>query len=292
MLNKQEYDPENVVVIYHGPCNDGFTAAWAAWMRFGEKARYYQTNHGKPPPSGLKGKDVFILDFSYPKEVVKEIEKQANSLVILDHHLTALNELSGFDCFVFDMKRSGCGLAWDYFHGNPRPNLIVHVEDQDLWNFDYSHTREIMAVIETTEKTFENWNDLFLSLEDDAKYQNIAKQGRTMIDYRNHIVRERFVKKPTYIYLDNNIVPAANSTIWQSEIGAALSRNNDSFAAVWFQLSDGRFKISLRSDKRMGMDVSKVAQKYGGGGHKNAASFITEHVPQIVDWEEVDIEMR
>lgn len=292
MLNKQEYDPENVVVIYHGPCNDGFTAAWAAWMRFGEKARYYQTNHGRPPPRGLKGKDVFILDFSYPKEVVREIEKQANSLVILDHHLTALNELGGFDCFIFDMKRSGCGLAWDYFHGSFRPNLIVHVEDQDLWNFDYSHTREIMAVIETTEKTFENWNDLFLSLEDDAKYQKILKQGRTMIDYRNHIVRERFVKKPTYIYLDNNIVPAANSTIWQSEIGAALSRNNDSFAAVWFQQPDGRFKISLRSDKRMGMDVSKVAQKYGGGGHKNAASFITEHVPQIVDWEEVDIEMR
>ena len=113
-----------------------------------------------------------------------------------------------------------------------------------------------------------------------------------MIDYRNHIVKERFVKKPTYIYLDNNIIPAANSTIWQSEIGSALSRNNDSFAAVWFQLADGRFKISLRSDKRMGMDVSKVAQKYGGGGHKNAASFITEHVPQIVDWKEIDIEMK
>ena len=292
MRYQDDCDPENVVVIYHGPCNDGFTAAWAAWMKFGDQARYYQTNYGRPPPTGLKGKDVFILDFSYPRDVIREIQKQAKSVLILDHHVTAEQELKHLDCAVFDMKRSGCGLAWDYFHGEPRPNIIVHAEDQDLWNFDYSYTRELMAVFETTEKTFENWNDLFLAMEDDIRYRELVAKGKAMLEYRNYLVRERFSKKPSYIYLDYNIIPAANSSIWQSEIGAALAKNKDTFAAVWSQMPDGRFKVSLRSDKRTGMDVSEVAKKYGGGGHKNAASFVTEHPPHIVNWEDVDMEMR
>jgi nanoRNase/pAp phosphatase (c-di-AMP/oligoRNAs hydrolase) len=88
--------------------------------------------------------------------------------------------------------------------------------------------------------------------------------------------------------LDGEIVPAANSAIWQSEIGAALARNNETFAAVWFQTRDGRVKVSLRSDKNVGMDVEKIAKKYGGGGHKNASSFYTNSIPRVVDWNEVD----
>lgn len=292
MRYEEQCDPENVVVIYHGPCNDGFTAAWAAWMKFGDQARYYQTTYGKDPIRGLEGKDVFILDFSYPREILKKIEKVANSLLVLDHHLTAQKDLEGLECATFDMDRSGCGMSWDYFHGSQRPAIINHAEDSDLWKFQFANTQEIFTVMETTEKTFDNWTELFFKMESEEEYRKLVEKGKAMLAYKNHIVQERFAKKPAYIYLDNNIIPSANSTVWQSEIGSVLAKNNDTFAAVWYQLSDGRFKVSLRSDKNVGMDVSEVAKRYGGGGHKNAASFITEHVPRVVNWEDVDIEMR
>lgn len=40
------------------------------------------------------------------------------------------------------------------------------------------------------------------------------------------------------------------------------------------QLEEGRFKVSLRS--RGEVDVEKVARSHGGGGHRNAAGFISE----------------
>ncbi len=44
--------------------------------------------------------------------------------------------------------------------------------------------------------------------------------------------------------------------------------------AVMFREDDGRIKVSLRS--KGDVDVSKIAEKYGGGGHKGAAAFIYE----------------
>ena len=83
-------------------------------------------------------------------------------------------------------------------------------------------------------------------------------------------------------------VPAANSTVWVSEIGAGLAKNNDTFAVVWSQGRDGKYKYSLRSDKRVGMDVSKIAKKFGGGGHRSSAAFISNYPPVVVDWDEIE----
>lgn len=48
-------------------------------------------------------------------------------------------------------------------------------------------------------------------------------------------------------------------------------------AAVLFrQLEDARFKVSLRS--RGAVDVQRVARRFGGGGHKNAAGFTSDLV--------------
>jgi hypothetical protein len=46
------------------------------------------------------------------------------------------------------------------------------------------------------------------------------------------------------------------------------------FAMGWYQRGDGRYAYSLRS--RGDFDVSELAKKYGGGGHKNAAGFLVE----------------
>lgn len=44
--------------------------------------------------------------------------------------------------------------------------------------------------------------------------------------------------------------------------------------ALFRQLEDGNFKVSLRS--RGAVDVERIARRFGGGGHKNAAGFSTE----------------
>jgi phosphoesterase RecJ-like protein len=49
-------------------------------------------------------------------------------------------------------------------------------------------------------------------------------------------------------------------------------------AAVLKQQRDGRFKVSVRS--RGGHDLSAVASTFGGGGHRLAAGYTSEHGPE------------
>ena len=64
---------------------------------------------------------------------------------------------------------------------------------------------------------------------------------------------------------------AVNATgRYSSELGHYLAVMSGSFGMVWRQLEDG-LKISLRSNGDY--DVAQLAVKFGGGGHRNAASF-------------------
>src|SRR5690606_35880403 len=60
---------------------------------------------------------------------------------------------------LIDQQRSGAGIAWDFFHpGVPRPALVNHVEDRDLWRFALPGTREIQAAVFSRPYTFAAWD--------------------------------------------------------------------------------------------------------------------------------------
>ena len=70
--NKREIS-KNIVVVYHGDCTDGFSAAWAAWKKFGNKAEYLGIDPGELLPTGLEDKEIYMLDVlskSNPEEVI------------------------------------------------------------------------------------------------------------------------------------------------------------------------------------------------------------------------------
>jgi hypothetical protein len=111
------------LVIYHGKCPDGMTAAWAVRKALGE-GDYVPANHGDAPPD-VAGRDVVIVDFSYRRAIMEAMFAEAKSLLVLDHHKSAEAELADLPFATFDMGRSGAGMAWDWFHpGQPRPALV------------------------------------------------------------------------------------------------------------------------------------------------------------------------
>ena len=74
------------------------------------------------------------------------------------------------------------------------------------------------------------------------------------------------------------IVPIINIPFFQSEVAAELALTADYAAAYYF---DGEsYKFSLRS-KEGGDDVSLIAAKFGGGGHKNASGFLIKNLSQL-----------
>ena len=136
--------------IYHGNCADGFGAAWAVRHALGDDVEFHAGHYGHVPQD-VTDRDVILVDFSYKLDVLHELSFKAKSILILDHHKSAQEDLCGLEnvkeklgyygffnelgpyCYsqnkplvgaLFDMDRSGAMLAWDFFHDEPAPMLL------------------------------------------------------------------------------------------------------------------------------------------------------------------------
>ena len=66
-------------------------------------------------------------------------------------------------------------------------------------------------------------------------------------------------------------MPVANLPYTLTSDAGHLLANGEPFAACYWDTPTGRV-FSLRSTDD-GLDVSEIAKKYGGGGHRNASGF-------------------
>lgn len=285
------------ICIYHGNCDDGFGAAWVVRKAFGDGVEFYPALHGKEPPN-VAGKNVVIVDFSYKLDVLANMLRsgdadQAMTILILDHHKTAASDLApiqypedGYDPdtwrrkweswgdwpvrAVFDMDRSGAQIAWDYFfEGEPRPRMIDYIGDIDLWKYQFGdETRRFSAALRTYPMEFEVWDE-------------IAKNVDLLIEEGRPILRAFDVNIAKFLkdsYLEEICfykVPVVNLPYHYAShaANALLKKYPDApFAASWFRRGDGVIQWSLRSEDGR-VDVSEIAKKLGGGGHRNAAGF-------------------
>ena len=186
-----------VAVIYHADCIDGFGAAYAAWRKFGDAARYIAMHHGDSwQPEDYAGHAVYILDFSFPPETLAQLAGSASSVTQLDHHASARAPWAGHLSqapngqefrvdrelslhLVFDMQKSGAHLAWEYFQpGTPLPPALSMIEDQDLWRFRYPDTRAFCRALRLLPFTFEAWDGIVrASITNDTAYQTHIASG-------------------------------------------------------------------------------------------------------------------
>lgn len=273
----------NPICIYHANCADGFTAAWAVWKAIPE-AEFHKGFYGESPPD-VKDRDVIIVDFSYKRNALIEMAKQAKSILILDHHKSAEAELQNLPSNVeahFDMNRSGAMMAWEHFHPNKAPSdLVIHVQDRDLWLFKRPQTKAFQANLFSYEYTFENWEMINNLCADDNKYHEFVMAGLAIKRKHEKDVRE-LIKSAAYMgELFGYRVLFLNCPYFHSsEAGHIMAKGMD-FAVCYYDNGEERV-FSLRSDEN-GADVSLIAAQFGGGGHKHAAGFRTPSPKAIND---------
>ena len=266
----------NTIVIYHGGCPDGFGAAWSFWNKYKNSIEYYPASHGELPPD-VSGKDVFIVDFSYKREVLLQMKESANSIVLIDHHASAERESGDLDFCNFDMNHSGAYLAWDYLFGSENiPPLISYIEDRDLWRWKLPNSNCILSAIDSYPKEFAKWSELnsMLSLDHTSEdtnwgFKTLKAEGEAILRYKKNLLGSLLDNKFRANILGYD-VPMVNAPFFQSELASELCEG-ESFAAAYY-FNGSSYRVSLRS-KEEGEDVSKVACEFGGGGHKCAAAF-------------------
>lgn len=271
---------KDIVVIYHGDCRDGFGAAYAAWKKFGENASYIPSNAGNhTPPEGLTDKEIYIVDYSYPKEVLEDLVGSNQSVVVIDHHQTAKEAVESFEQNIFDNNHSGAVLAWQYFHPETAvPELLLYVEDHDLWRFALPENREYNVALGEYPMTFESWDNLIEELKDENKLINFIAKGALLAKFEDKLVAKIFTYRER-VHFEGHDVWAINcDRTYRSILGNQLAElneaNGETPIGIVYYHKDGGVNISLRSNGDT--DVAALAEKYGGGGHKNAASIKVE----------------
>lgn len=304
---RDDWKPD--IVIYHADCADGFGAAWACWKRWGKDCEYVAAHYGSHPPD-VAGKHVLIVDFSYKRLVLEAMARlgRAASIVILDHHKTSSEDLAAFthglcglghDNFWpsyktiashmqstielgraelpifarFEMDASGARLAWDFcFPGSKMPLLLKLIEDRDLWRFKSDFTKPFGLWLRSEPFDFERWSEIAIAIE--APYGNeIRAEADAMQRFHDAKINEI----ASFAYLgridDHEPIMVNCPPAFASEVGnLLLDRHPDApFAATFYDTKDARlFSLRSKDDRE---DVSRIAARHAGGGHRNAAGF-------------------
>lgn len=279
-----------VICIYHGKCADGFAGAWVLRKYFGEAdVEFIPGRYQEPMPDCVAGRDVVLVDFSFPRTETENLVKRANSVTILDHHSTAVARLGdmlekGEIRGIFDQERSGCMIAWQYYFTEQEPPALMwHIQDRDLWRFELPGTREIQAAVFSYPYDFEIWDELMGMAVD-----QLWEQGRHIERKYMKDVRELIEVGRKQMTIGGYTVPAINVpyTMGSDAANILAQEAPDLFAAYYCDNAKGHRYVGLRSAKDTGMDVSKIAALYGGGGHKHAAGFEVEmregHLLEVV----------
>ena len=262
---------KNIAVIYHGECRDGFGGAYAAWRKFGNKANYFGMKHEIDPlPKGLKGKEIYIIDFAFKKPIMEKLVRANKKVVALDHHISAEKTTKMAHFYVYALDYSGAVIAWKYFHPKRKvPSLLNYIEDIDIWKFKLPHTKEIMSFMELADFDFQIWDKIARDLENPKKKKEYIAKGALLLFYARKII-DKLALKASPVKFAGYRTLAVNSPILQSEIGNLLTKKRPPVGIVGSE-KEGGIRVSLRSNGKV--DVSKIAAKYGGGGHMAAAGF-------------------
>lgn len=267
------------LILYHGrKCPDGFASALAAWLYFGDQAEFVGLDHGDVKSvndlPALEGRAVYILDFSFAEHILRAIEERAAKLVMLDHHLSAAEKLTGFKCRCgvvhFDMKKSGAHLAWEFFHPNqPLPDLVRFVEDRDIWVWQYPESAGFLAALDMEPFEFQRWQAI--AHFDAAQLAAYIDRGRAMDEKFSDLAATIAEQAQPVVFNGITGLMVNAPGTFHSLVGDLLCKQSGTFALLWTVDKTAVVKCGLRS--RSGFNCIALAESMGGGGHAQACGF-------------------
>ncbi|KAL9324358.1 hypothetical protein ACSQ67_009215 [Phaseolus vulgaris] len=256
--------------------------------------------------------DLYLLDFVGPDGFIQEISTKVSRVIVLDHHKTALEKLGNEVSLgenvikVIDMERSGATIAFDYFKDKLLSSdievkypsvldefelarqLFQYVEDGDLWRWRLQNSKAFSSGLKDLNIEFDarknpSLFDQLLSLN----LNTIISRGMLSISLKQKLIDDG-LSKSYEIALGNGafgrcLAVNADTTLSQlrSELGHQLATKSKEMklrgiGAVVYKVpeleNDQLLKISLRSVESE--DTTPITQEFGGGGHRNAGSFL------------------
>lgn len=292
-----------ILVIYHSADFDGIFCREIARRSLGLSADYVGWNHGEPAPDVEGYSTIFMLDCS-----IDELMGDTR-LIWIDHHATAMaKHPASIRGYRIDGV-AACRLAWQWFTDplddpDHMPDKAAYVDrvvseplavrlagEYDIWDQRDPRAGLFQHGLRSQEI---NWPRL---LSDSVSGQYHAVQyvdellrAGEYVAYASRQNAERFMAESSFTleweglrWLAINGGPSMSSARYES----AVRPEHDACLTWGWVPKIGAYKVSMRGvPHRPELDLSAVATKHGGGGHRQACGFSAKvlpwmHVPSV-----------
>jgi uncharacterized protein len=297
-----------IEVISHGPsCLDGVMAA-AAIRRFyqGLRVRATLAANGESdrviqelkPRAGGRCDEIWITDLSWTSRETAEhlnaLARDGTRVFWIDHHRTAVSRSNAPE---FKVAFSGCVLSEEYSaakltfnflrqmagargdedHSSSYESFQPFVEladDHDRWIHHIPGSADWALAVQTL-GGIESYREIVRLREPimSRKLKAALEMGRNAMDKSLEVANATLVERP----LGNGLrVRSACCIGYSSEVASRLYEGQNRTIIALFDLRS--LGVSLRRSADCAVDLSELAQHFGGGGHPAAAGFAVDEL--------------
>jgi oligoribonuclease NrnB/cAMP/cGMP phosphodiesterase (DHH superfamily) len=208
-------------------------------------------------------------------DAADEFVDAGGRFVLLDHHRSSLH-LVGRPWATVDPDHSATGLLFDHL-GRPAAyaEFVRLVEDHDLWRHEDPRSARLatLAGLLGAER--------FLSRFGEDPGVELRDGERLLVDHeeaRREDYLRRKVEQARVVEIGGMRWALCYAEQFQSDVGERLM--SELGVAVTAIVNPGRRTVSLRARD---LDVSAIAERFGGGGHARAAAFAFRGAPLEAD---------
>lgn len=306
-------------IIFHAADWDGKLSGAIAlhWLRDNhQEIEMVPWDFGNPPIpyERVEDCDVIVLDLPcdapfgarFPDDISKTLDVRgklygSKSLVWIDHHKSAIEtHPKSIPGYRIDGV-AACRLAWQWFVAESKGGYDSGFSLPDLPDYVNRYVIEPVAVrlageydvgdrLEASARFLNEgltatpdvlYNALFAMFPDNAYTTKIIEKGKTVVDYLTVLNAEICKSRMFEIEFENLTFFCVNTARFNSLLFASVDRPEFKHDALMGFCFDGKqWLVSLyHSEHRKDLDLSEIAKKYGGGGHRGACGFRCKELP-------------
>jgi len=232
----------------------------------------------KVPKEVYKCDMLYIVDCTLDPNTMTDLFENyhKNNFIWIDHHISSImNNNSSIYGTRLPGPNSACYLTWiDLYGYTDIPDAVKYISDRDVWSYKWGKLTigftEWLASQDNSVENKKMWYSIF-------ENRNIGKHiddGMIMYNSRIKMLKDD-VDRLSYESEINGVKCLkmnCTSLYSISDVCALMIEKGYEVAWSWYKAKEMKYH-SLRSNGNI--DVSEIAKKFGGGGHKNAAGFIT-----------------
>lgn len=268
-----------MLCVYHIADHDGKGSAAVVRSVYPE-TEFLGLNHDMEIPYDeiRKHDKIVVCDIALPLEFMLELSRTTD-FIWIDHHASVINEynehLANGGAEIKGLRRIGtaaCCLTWEYFYPDKElPEGLKLLGLNDIFDLRDSRVRPFEYAVQSigvNRPGDKIWDDL---LNNRINIDEMVETGKAILSWIK-VRNMRLVRSMSFESEYNGLkCICANMPQGYSEFYDSLPNIHDyDFMCNFFMNRRNTWNLSFYTSKD-GIDVSKIAANFGGGGHVRAA---------------------